>query len=110
MVARGIRLDTYDDIRQRPISAVGESVLVVDLVDGIGRDPAGTDDVLQLGDDFIKSERHREIELRIEDRSSIFDLASLVRSNAVKVAGGCHRESKYGSPSAFWPHLPPKPP
>ena len=39
-----VGLDAHDDIRQRPVSAVSEGVLIIDLVDRIRRNPAWADD------------------------------------------------------------------
>ena len=54
VIARLIRLDAHDDIRQRAIGAVSERVLIVDLVDGIGRDASRTDDLCQFRDNLIE--------------------------------------------------------
>ena len=59
MITLGVRVDTNDDVRQRPISAVGKRVLVVDLVDGVRRNKARANDLFQFGDDLIEGE-HRE--------------------------------------------------
>ncbi len=64
VIARWIRLDAHDDIRQRAIGAVSERVLIVDLVDGIGRDASRTDDLLQFRDNLIEGNHGDSISRR----------------------------------------------
>src|SRR3990172_1001573 len=56
MIALGVGLDSDNDIGQRPISAVGKCMLIVDFIDRIGRDEARADDLLELSDDLIEGE------------------------------------------------------
>src|SRR5882724_2993478 len=54
-----IGLDAHDDIWQGAIGAVGEGVLVVDLVDGVGGNASRTDNLGQSSDDLVER-KHRQ--------------------------------------------------
>ena len=44
------------DVRKRPVGTVGKRVLIVDLVDGIGRDKTWADDLFKFFYDLVQSE------------------------------------------------------
>jgi hypothetical protein len=53
MIAPGIGLHAHDDVRQCPIGAVRQRVLVIDFVDRIRRNQSRADYFLELLNDLV---------------------------------------------------------
>src|SRR4030095_15119017 len=54
VITASIRFDTYDDVRQCPISAVSKGVLIIDFVDGIRRNESWADDLFELFNNLVQ--------------------------------------------------------
>jgi hypothetical protein len=56
VIALGVRLDSYNHVRQRPVGPISEGVLIVDFVDRVCRNQLRADDLSKLDNDLIDSE------------------------------------------------------
>ncbi len=63
VIALGVGLDAHDHVWQRPVSTVGQGVLIINLVYRVSRNPPWPDDLSQLGDDLVEG-KHRNGNLR----------------------------------------------